>query len=72
MLDDEKARSITKAQAARLSPEELEDKIVTGVLHHKVDRPEFQRSYASIAARAQAEAAEQAEILQNERGGAFS
>ncbi|OFW61195.1 MAG: 2-oxoglutarate ferredoxin oxidoreductase subunit beta [Actinobacteria bacterium RBG_16_64_13] len=72
MLDDEKARSISKAEAARLTPEELEDKIVTGVLHHKVGRPEFQRSYASIVARAQAEAAEQAETLQSESGGAVS
>ena len=34
MLDDEKARSVSVAEAARLASEELEGKIVTGVLHH--------------------------------------
>ena len=34
MLDDEKARSVPVAEAARLSPEELVGKIVTGILHH--------------------------------------
>jgi 2-oxoglutarate ferredoxin oxidoreductase subunit beta len=57
MLDDEKARSISQAEAARLAPDQLEGKIVTGVLHRDPDRPEFQRSYATIVARAQAEAA---------------
>ena len=60
MLDDEKARSISTAEAARLPQEELEDKIITGVLHHESGRPEFQRSYASIIDRAQAEAEEEA------------
>jgi 2-oxoglutarate ferredoxin oxidoreductase subunit beta len=61
MLDDEKARSISTAEAARLAPEELGDRIVTGILHHDRSRPEFQRSYATIIDLAQAEAAEQAE-----------
>lgn len=60
MLDEEKARSVSVADAAGLSPEELADKIVTGVMHHQVGRPEFQRSYQSIIDRAQAEAAEEA------------
>jgi 2-oxoglutarate ferredoxin oxidoreductase subunit beta len=60
MLDDEKARSISKAKAAKLSPEELAGKIVTGVLHRDPDAPEFQRGYAAVVARAQAEAVEQA------------
>ena len=60
MLDDEKARSISTAEAARLPQEELEGKIVTGVLHQELGRPEFQQSYASIIDRAQAEAEEEA------------
>lgn len=60
MLDDEKARSVSKAKAAQLSPQELAGKIVTGVLHRDADAPEFQRAYATVVARAQAEAAEQA------------
>jgi 2-oxoglutarate ferredoxin oxidoreductase subunit beta len=60
MLDDENARSISTADAERLSRDELGNKIVTGVLHQDRGRPEFQRSYAAIVDRAQAEAAEQA------------
>jgi 2-oxoglutarate ferredoxin oxidoreductase subunit beta len=59
MLDDEKACSVSVDEAARLSSEELAGKIVTGVLHQDPDRPEFQRSYAAVVARAEAEAAEQ-------------
>ena len=60
MLDEEKARAVPVAEAAGLSPEELADKIVTGVLHDVVGRPEFQSSYQGIIDRAQAEAAEEA------------
>lgn len=60
MLDEEKARAVSVGDAAGLSPEALADKIVTGVLHQEVGRPEFQHSYQSIIDRAQAEAAEQA------------
>jgi 2-oxoglutarate ferredoxin oxidoreductase subunit beta len=55
MLDDERARSISKAKAAKLTPRELAGKWVTGVLHEDKDAPEFQQAYAA-AARAQAEA----------------
>jgi len=58
MLDDEKARSIPKAKADRLPAEELVGKIVTGVLHHDPEAPEFQQAYAAVVARAQAEAEE--------------
>ena len=59
MLDDEKACSVSVDEAARLSSGELEGKIVTGVLHRDPHKPEFQRSYAAVIARAEAEAAEQ-------------
>jgi len=59
MLDEELARSLPVAEAARLAPEELEGKIVTGVLRRETGRPEFLRSYAAIVDRAQAEAREQ-------------
>lgn len=60
MLDEEKARAVSVADAAGLSPEELADRIVTGVLHRELDRPEFQQSYQGIIDRAQAEAAAEA------------
>lgn len=57
MLDDERARSVSVEEARRMKPEELGDKIVTGILRHDPNRPEYQRSYAAIVERAQAEAA---------------
>jgi 2-oxoglutarate ferredoxin oxidoreductase subunit beta len=56
MLDDERARSISKTKAAGLSPAELSGKIVTGVIHDDPDAPEFQEAH-SAAARAYAEEA---------------
>ena len=53
MLDDERARSVSVTQAAGMSPEELEGKIVTGVLHHDPAAPEFQATYAAVVAQAQ-------------------
>jgi 2-oxoglutarate ferredoxin oxidoreductase subunit beta len=58
MLDSDRARSISATRAARLSPEELAGKIVTGVLHEDKDAPEFQQAQAA-ADRALAEAAAQ-------------
>jgi 2-oxoglutarate ferredoxin oxidoreductase subunit beta len=55
MLEDDRARSIPVARAAKLSPDELADKIVTGVLHEDKTAPEFQQTYAA-SARAQTEA----------------
>jgi 2-oxoglutarate ferredoxin oxidoreductase subunit beta len=57
MLEEEKARSVDFCDATLLAPEELRGKIVTGVLHRDTGRPEYQRSYADLMARAQAEAA---------------
>ena len=56
MLEDERARSVSVAKATKLNPEELEDKIVTGVLYEDTSTPEFQQAYFA-SARAQAEAA---------------
>jgi 2-oxoglutarate ferredoxin oxidoreductase subunit beta len=56
MLDDERARSVSKAKAAGLSQQELAGKIVTGVLHEDTSAPEYQRTYAA-AAKTQAEEA---------------
>jgi len=55
MLDDERARSVSKLKAAKMSPEELAGKLVTGILHEDRTAPEFQRTYAA-SARAQKEA----------------
>ena len=57
MLDDEKARSVSVSGAAKLSPDELQGKIVTGTLHRDDTAPEFQASYADIVERAQGAAA---------------
>ena len=61
MLDDEKRRSLPAAEAAGRQPQELGDRIITGILHHDTGRPEFQRSYAGIIERALAEAAREGE-----------
>ncbi len=60
MLDDAKARSVSVTQAAKMSPEDLRGKIVTGILHEDKDAPEFQASYAAIVERAKGTAAEAA------------
>jgi 2-oxoglutarate ferredoxin oxidoreductase subunit beta len=49
MLDAQRAASITKAKADKLSPDERAGKIVTGVLHVDEEMPEFQSSYAAMA-----------------------
>ncbi len=58
MLDDTKARSISVTAAAKMTPDELRDKIVTGILYEDDEAPEFQSAYAAIVERAQAGAAE--------------
>ena len=54
MLDEAKARSVSVSAAAKMSPKDLRDKIVTGVLHEDTDAPEFQASYAAVVERVQA------------------
>ena len=51
MLDDAKGRSVSVTQAAKMSAEDLRDKIVTGILHEDKAAPEFQASYAAIVDR---------------------
>jgi 2-oxoglutarate ferredoxin oxidoreductase subunit beta len=48
MLDDVRARSITKEKADKLPPEELTDRIVTGILHEDVEAPEFGQAYEAL------------------------
>jgi len=48
MLEDQKARSISTAAAAKLAPAELAGRIVSGVLHEDRDAPEFQAAYAAL------------------------
>lgn len=55
MLEQIRDRSISKSKADRLSPEELTDKIVTGVLYRDGSKPEFQHSYAEVVAIARAD-----------------
>jgi 2-oxoglutarate ferredoxin oxidoreductase subunit beta len=59
MLEIERALSVPQSKAAQLSPEELDGKIVTGVLHEDTQKPEFQRSYADVVAGVRAQVAEQ-------------
>jgi 2-oxoglutarate ferredoxin oxidoreductase subunit beta len=49
MLQDLKDRSVSKGKAAKLEPEELEDKIVTGILVD-IDKPEFVEEYDKLIA----------------------
>jgi len=57
MLDDAKTRSVSITRAAKMPAEELEGKIVTGILHDDPEAPEFQSTYAAISTRAQEAAA---------------
>jgi 2-oxoglutarate ferredoxin oxidoreductase subunit beta len=66
MLEDEKARSVTKLQASKMSPAELKGKIVTGLLYEDKTAPEFQRTYAE-SARALVRAAEKVPISEEEK-----
>jgi 2-oxoglutarate ferredoxin oxidoreductase subunit beta len=66
MLEDEKARSVSKLQAAKMSPEELKGKIVTGLLYEDKVTPEFQRTYAH-SAHVLGRAAEKAPISEEEK-----
>jgi len=56
LLDDARNRAVSKSRAEKLSPEELEGKIMTGVLYEDPDAPEYQQSYTA-SAKAQARAA---------------
>ncbi len=56
LLDDERSRAVSKSKADKLSPEELQGKIVTGVLYEDADAPDYQETYAA-SAKAQAAAA---------------
>jgi 2-oxoglutarate/2-oxoacid ferredoxin oxidoreductase subunit beta len=49
MLEDERARAVAVAKAAKMTPGELKGKIVTGVLHEDASAPEFQQVYAAKA-----------------------
>jgi 2-oxoglutarate ferredoxin oxidoreductase subunit beta len=51
MLEDLKVRSLSKKKAEGLSAEELEGRIVTGLLHRKEGRLEFQAGYEAMLGR---------------------
>ena len=55
MLEDLKTRSLPVKEAEGMSPEELEGRIVTGLLHQDATMPEFQSSYAAMVARVEDE-----------------
>ncbi|GAB4244605.1 MAG: 2-oxoacid:ferredoxin oxidoreductase subunit beta [Thermoleophilia bacterium] len=48
MLEEQSERSISVERAAGMTAEELEGRIVTGVLHRQEGVPEFQESYAAM------------------------
>ncbi len=47
MLNDLKDRSVSTGKAAKMTPEELEDKIVTGILTN-IEKPEFTEEYEKL------------------------
>ncbi len=53
MLLSDKARAVSVSEAAAMSQQELQGKIVTGILHHDSDKSEFQAGYAELVARVQ-------------------
>jgi 2-oxoglutarate/2-oxoacid ferredoxin oxidoreductase subunit beta len=57
MLEDQKTRAITIAKAAKLAPEELAGRIITGVLHRDDEATEFSAGYAAMVERVRAVAA---------------
>jgi len=60
MLEDQKDRAITVAKAAKLPPEDLAGRIITGVLHRDDEAPELSTSYAAMVDRVREVAAEEA------------
>ena len=62
MLENVRTRSVSRTKADKLAPEELVDKIITGVLHHDPDAPEFQQACIA-SARKQVEAVANAKRL---------
>lgn len=67
MLEAQRAISVSKTRAEQMSPEELTGKLITGVLHRDTEFPEFQKSYADMTARVQAEEAKRIRAMR--RGG---
>jgi 2-oxoglutarate/2-oxoacid ferredoxin oxidoreductase subunit beta len=63
MLDEQRACSVSKSKAEQMTAEELAGKIITGVLHRNKKAPEFQRAYADMASRIQAEEAQRLRAL---------
>ncbi len=54
MLRWQRDNTVNVKAAAKMTPEQLQGKILTGVLHHAV-RPEYARSYEQLVARLGAE-----------------
>ena len=63
MLEEQRSYSVSKSKAESMSPDELVGKLITGVHHRDDKKPEFQRSYADMAARVQAEDAQRQRAL---------
>src|SRR5680860_797343 len=53
MLEDLKRRAIDKKDAEKLSPEELEGRLVCGLFHRDENVPEFSQSYQAMLTRMQ-------------------
>ena len=53
LLLQQKELAVDVKRAQRLSPEELEGKIITGILCERVDRPEYVENYQQLMARVQ-------------------
>jgi len=48
-----KDQSVRVEQAKKMTPEELQGKIITGVLHHDTTRGEYTDMYAALVSRVQ-------------------
>lgn len=57
MLDQQRECTVSKARADAMSAEDLNGKIISGVLYRDKKKPEFQRAYADMSAAVQAEEA---------------
>ncbi len=55
-------RTVSKTKAEKMSPEELEGKIITGEMHYNAERPEYTDEYAKLIERVQAKMAANVEV----------
>jgi 2-oxoglutarate ferredoxin oxidoreductase subunit beta len=62
MIEWISSRVVPQNKAAKMTPEELEGKIITGLFYHNPERAEYTDEYAKLIERVQAKMAKQVEV----------